>query len=104
MNDSPPERDPLADLEHALRTLPLASPPPALARRIMTRVRAESQPRFHLRWADYVLSACTAGAAGAFLMLLPSLTSPFAASTGWQSTVLVNHLLFDLLNTFTIPH
>ena len=95
MDDLNPERDAFAAVDHALRTLPTASPPSLLAKNIMARIRVEAQPRFRLTWFDYALSACGASMAIVALFLLQSL-----AITEMQSTLLVNRLLADLWNLF----
>lgn len=98
MNDANSERESLAAVDHALHTLPVAVPPAALSKAIMARVRAESQPRFRLRWFDYLVSAFGATAAGVMLLLLQSAPPQVVSGSGVQSTLIVNQVVFNVLN------
>jgi len=50
-----------AAIVQALRSEPLASPPPLLYAAVMRSVRREPRPRFRLHWLDLALSLFAAG-------------------------------------------
>lgn len=100
MDDVNQERDPFASTDHALRTFPIATPPPILSKKIMARVRAQAQPRFRLTWFDYVASAFGASAASALLFFIQSIPSQVIFSAELESARLVNRHLLDFINLF----
>lgn len=50
-----------AAIAEALRSEPLAPPPPLLYAAVMRSVRADVRPRFHIHWLDLALSLFAAG-------------------------------------------
>jgi hypothetical protein len=80
--------DPEAELDTALRALPLRPTPPGLARAVMARVRAyPSRPRFQISWLDVALCGFGAAMVGV-LLLLRALATP-AALTRLQNALSV---------------
>ncbi len=60
-------------VEDALRTFPLAEPPPGLAPAIRRRIRRMAPPRFHVSWVEAAFLLAAASLLGGFGLLLASL-------------------------------
>jgi hypothetical protein len=70
------ERAAFAEVDAALRTAPVAPPPPTLAPAILARLRTLApapRPRFRLTWLDVAIPAFIAGMAGLIYALWLSL-------------------------------
>jgi hypothetical protein len=77
------EREALAAVDDALRTFPIASPPPRLFPAIMARVRASEPPRFRPSWIDYAASLVLALAIGLPWLLWRWLSTELIAAPPW---------------------
>jgi hypothetical protein len=97
MDDLNQEREAFASVDHALHTLPIASPPPSLTRNIMANIRAQAQPRFRLRWFDYLASAIGASAATALLFFIQSIPLQVIFNAEFESARFVNQHLWDFI-------
>lgn len=69
------------DFQHvddALRTYPIAPPPPTLLPGTMARVRATAPLRFRLGWLDYAVGLFATAMVGLLLLLWQSSLYPLA--------------------------
>jgi len=89
--------EPMAVVDDALRTYPLAPAPASLRPRVMTRIRALAAPRFGLQFLDYAVSLFGAGMAGLALALWQSVTPQMAAHAQLQWLFLAQVLRFNAL-------
>lgn len=85
------ERAAYAAVDDALRTYPLAAPPPYLLDQVMERLEVASPaptPRFRLTWLDYALSLLAASVVGVALVLWRLLPPQVAARAQGQLLLL----------------